>query len=484
MKNKTTALYLTISFSALRNMEEASEDSNAASERRTSLKRKSNDIGWECGELCDPNKLNAVECKLCGHVCRGGVYRIKQHIAHYKTSVKKWPLSLAEDKRRCLEALLGGNKGANRLSEAKRAKEEAGLRDEFSCSILPGKSLDFDVDDVQTSGASRVGKHGPMDRYLGFLSKPLKHPSFLALCEALGRYGRGYRPPSRYQLSEPLLKEEVGRTKESLKKHEQEWKYTGCSVIIDCWTDSKQRSIMNLCVNSGMGTIFLSREDSEQALTAEYIADYGIRKFPQFDGIISKAKNLTIFIHAHRRTLNMMHRITLRRDIVKLGVTKFATTFLTLQSLFEKKGKLMFMFSSDDWSMCKLSSSYKGKEASATVLSIKFWEGVNRCLKVFGPLVLRLGLGDKPSMGFIVGELENARKEIKAFYKNKQEKYKPILDVIEENSKDRLDTPLHKAAYLMNPHYYYNDPTMRMDSGLQKAALTCIEKFLWMTQRQ
>ncbi|GLU15059.1 hypothetical protein SLE2022_315870 [Rubroshorea leprosula] len=119
----------------------------------------------------------------------------------------------------------------------------------------------------------------------------------------------------------------------------------------------------------------------------------GISKLPQFDGIISKAKNLTIFLHTHRRTLNMMRRITLRRDIVKLGVTKFATTFLTLQSLFEKKGKLMFMFSSDDWSMCKLSSSYKGMEASATVLSIKFWEGVNRCLKVFGPLVKVLLLG-------------------------------------------------------------------------------------------
>ncbi|GLU15058.1 hypothetical protein SLE2022_315860 [Rubroshorea leprosula] len=147
-------------------MEEASEDSNAASEHRRSLKRKSNDNGWEYGELCDPNKLNAVKCKLCGRVCRGGVYRIKQHIAHYKTSVKKWPLSLAEDKRRCLEALLGGNKGANRLSEAKRAKEEAGLRDEFSCSILPEESFDFDVDDVQTSGPSRLGKRGPMDRYV------------------------------------------------------------------------------------------------------------------------------------------------------------------------------------------------------------------------------------------------------------------------------------------------------------------------------
>ncbi|GLT71215.1 hypothetical protein SLA2020_432490 [Shorea laevis] len=147
-------------------MEEASEDSNAASEPRRSLKRKSNDIGWEYGELCDPNDLNAVKRKLCGHVCRGGVYRIKQCITHYRTYVKKCPLLSREDRRRCVEALLGGNKVANMFSVAKRAKEEAGLRDEVSCSIVPEESFDFDFDDVQTSGPSRLGKRGPMDRYV------------------------------------------------------------------------------------------------------------------------------------------------------------------------------------------------------------------------------------------------------------------------------------------------------------------------------
>lgn len=30
------------------------------------LKRKSSDIGWEWGRLCDPNDKNKVKCLLCG----------------------------------------------------------------------------------------------------------------------------------------------------------------------------------------------------------------------------------------------------------------------------------------------------------------------------------------------------------------------------------------------------------------------------------
>ena len=94
--------------------------------------------------------------------------------------------------------------------------------------------------------------------------------------EAVGQYGPGYRPPTQYQLREPLLKEEVERTKGLLKKQEEEWALNGCSVMTDAWTDRKRRSIMNLCVNCKEVTIFLSsKEASDEAHTGEYIFEYG-----------------------------------------------------------------------------------------------------------------------------------------------------------------------------------------------------------------
>ncbi|TXG56896.1 hypothetical protein EZV62_018209 [Acer yangbiense] len=77
----------------------------------------------------------------------------------------------------------------------------------------------------------------------------IQNHSFIAMMEATGFFGPRYKQPSRYQLSGPLLKEEFDSTKDALKKQEEEWKLTGCSIMIDAWTDRKRRSIMNLCVN-------------------------------------------------------------------------------------------------------------------------------------------------------------------------------------------------------------------------------------------
>ncbi|GKU97782.1 hypothetical protein SLEP1_g10873 [Rubroshorea leprosula] len=59
-------------------------------------------------------------------------------------------------------------------------------------------------------------------------------------------------------------------------------------------------------------------------------------------------------------------------------------------------------------------------KATTPMFSCTLWQGVNMYLKAFGPS-LRLFDGDNnQSMGFIVEELKNAKKEIQALYKNKQ----------------------------------------------------------------
>ncbi|KAL5826529.1 hypothetical protein ACOSQ4_018326 [Xanthoceras sorbifolium] len=79
------------------------------------------------------------------------------------------------------------------------------------------------------------------------------------------------------------------------------------------------------------------------------------------------------------------------------------------------------MFTSTEWENCKWSRTAKGKAAYSTVLNMNFWNGVTLCLKVFAPLVKVLRLVDggvKPSMGFLYGELKNAKEEIKVVLRN------------------------------------------------------------------
>jgi len=95
------------------------------------------------------------------------------------------------------------------------------------------------------------------------------------MVEAIGQFGPGYPTPSRYELSNPILKGEVARTKKTVEKFEDEWKLEGCSIMTDAWSDRKRRSIMNLCVNSRMGTVFLSSVDcSNEAHTCRHIFEY------------------------------------------------------------------------------------------------------------------------------------------------------------------------------------------------------------------
>ncbi|KAL5826990.1 hypothetical protein ACOSQ3_018835 [Xanthoceras sorbifolium] len=119
------------------------------------------------------------------------------------------------------------------------------------------------------------------------------------------------------------------------------------------------------------------------------------------------------------------------------------------------------MFPNTEWEDCKWSKTAKGKVAYSTVLNLSFWNRVTLCLKVFAPLVkmLRLVDGDiKPSMDFLYGELRKEKEDIKVALKNSENAYRPILDIIDSKAKDRLDTLLHKTAYLLHLFYCHQDP--------------------------
>ena len=60
-----------------------------------------------------------------------------------------------------------------------------------------------------------------------------------------------------------------------MTKYEEEWERLGCSIMTDAWSDRKRRSIMNLCVNSKLGTVFIGAKDcSGNAHTSDYIFEY------------------------------------------------------------------------------------------------------------------------------------------------------------------------------------------------------------------
>lgn len=206
----------------------------------------------------------------------------------------------------------------------------------------------------------------------------------------------------------------------------------------------------------------------------------GIGNLPRFKKVLEQAKAFTIFVYGHTRTLDCMRHFTNGREIIRPGVTRFASAFLTLTSILEKKDQLRKMVVDSKWDTIRDVKSKKGKDATATIMNPQFWKDLKMCLGVFEPLVkvLRLVDGDvKPSMGFLFGELTKAKKEIKQCYNNMEARYKDIMAIVDKKMKDRLDSPLHLAAYLLNPHYSYVDTSLFEDSKLTEGFINCVETF-------
>ncbi|KAF0933220.1 hypothetical protein E2562_016164 [Oryza meyeriana var. granulata] len=361
---------------------------------------------------------------------------------------------------------------------------------------------------------------------------------FDQMLEAAGRFGPGAKKPYQHELREKLLHEQVEDTKKMLKVQEQEWAKTGCSIMTDAWTDQKRRSIMNLCVNCNIGTSFIeSREASSESHTGELIFEYvdtciekvgadnvvqivtdnasnnmaakdlmyikrpnlfwsscathtinlmleGIGKMKRFKNVLDQAKALTIFIYAHHKTLSLMRKFTKKRDIIRPGVTRFASAFLTLQSLYEKKDQLRMMSQSEEWEkISHVKKSAKGIQATGTLVKPSFWSGVSLCLRVFEPLVkiLRMVDGDiKPSMSFLYGDILKAKEQIKVAVGTVDKTgnlCNNIIEIIEGKMKNRLDCPIHLASYCLNPYYSYNDPSIFEAEEVMDGFIAAVETF-------
>ena len=136
----------------------------------------------------------------------------------------------------------------------------------------------------------------------------------------------------------------------------------------------------------------------------------------EFKKPILRARRVTTFIYRHGRVLYEMRKRTGGLDLVRPTVTRFATAFLTLKSLYKHKEALKNLVVSSEWTGNKLARTIAGLLVHDTVLSTKFWNSVKDCLRASAPLliVLRVVDGDeKPAMPEVQALMNHAKERIK-----------------------------------------------------------------------
>ncbi|XP_034704909.1 uncharacterized protein LOC117928910 isoform X3 [Vitis riparia] len=354
---------------------------------------------------------------------------------------------------------------------------------------------------------------------------------FQQMADAIAAVGPGYKMPSCHSLRGKLLNRSVQDVEGLCEELRRSWEVTGCSVMVDRCTDRTGHTVLNFYVYCPKGTVFLRSvyasdiANSTEALLSLFVSvveEVGPKNIVNFvtdttptykaagkllmgryktffwsacgahcidlmleevgkrdevKELLAKAKRITQFIYNNTWVLNLTRKRTGGRDIVQLAITRFASNFLTLQSIVSFKEALHQMFTSATWMQSAFSKQRAGVEVAEIIVDPTFWSMCDRALKVSKPLLAVLHLIDceeRPSVGYIYDAMEKAKKSIILAFDDKESDYSPYLKIIDCIWKEEFHSPLHAAAYYLNPSIFYN-PSFSTNKVIQKGLLDCIE---------
>ncbi|GAV92759.1 DUF659 domain-containing protein/Dimer_Tnp_hAT domain-containing protein, partial [Cephalotus follicularis] len=183
------------------------------------------------------------------------------------------------------------------------------------------------------------------------------------------------------------------------------------------------------------------------------------------DYLVSRASQVIFFfittlyfVHVHLRKLKVS------MEIVLPAMTRFATSFIILKSIYDHKPDLQALVTSKHYTNHKLSRTSKGKSFSSTILDNKFWDDCLIAIKFAAPIIRLLRIVDsdeKPSLGYIYEGMFRTKMAIKNWinYTKTLEfylRYKPYTNLLKLRWDRHLRKNLHAVAYFLNPAFMYD----------------------------
>ena len=128
-----------------------------------------------------------------------------------------------------------------------------------------------------------------------------------------------------------------------------------------------------------------------------------IGKRPSVTDVINNVRKITNFIYNHDWLLTQMRKYC-GGDIVQPGVTRFATSYIALDSLLKKRTDLKRLFMSDEWAQHKLSQTKIGRDLEQLMFDHTYWDKVTNIISLYESLYVVLRLMDfevVPTMSFV-----------------------------------------------------------------------------------
>eukprot|EP00253_Pinus_taeda_P001665 PITA_01665 len=228
---------------------------------------------WDYGVPNAPNDRQNLTCKLCGKEIRGGVYRLKYHLAQIPGhDVGPCTNTTAELIQRAMRAL-------GELEQTREAKEELKRQLRKSAegsgpsgavstaaSVNPVAASSFFVPRTTPGSQPSIGsmlKRTEKEEADNLLAKFLlwsdilfsivrNNPFFQPAVDAIASVGPGYKIPSYHDFRGRILQNQKRDCTQRLEDFRASWAKTGCTVMSDGWTDQKGRTLLNFLVPLGI----------------------------------------------------------------------------------------------------------------------------------------------------------------------------------------------------------------------------------------
>ncbi|XP_057720033.1 uncharacterized protein LOC130934484 [Arachis stenosperma] len=339
-------------------------------------------------------------------------------------------------------------------------------------------------------------------------------PYFQDMLDGVAGIGPGYKGPSYDKLRVHLLADLKRESQMLVDSYRSAWKETGCTLMADGWTDQRQRTLINFLVYCSKGLCFLKSVDASSMVknashlctlfseviewigpnnivhvvtdnAANYVAAGRLinRKYDNIywspcaahylnlilkdrssmahiSNLATRASKITVFVYNHTVFLSWLRERPKWREIVRPGATRFATVFITLKSIFDRKKELQQLVVDSIFTDHKLGRSATGRAVSAIILDAKFWDDCFTVCKLVSPLIYLLRVvdaDDPPSLGYVYEGMLRAEDVIKEMFRQSKTAYQPYTDIINSRWDKHLKKDLHAAAYFLNPKFFFNE---------------------------
>lgn len=496
------------------------------------------DICWEYADKLDGNK---VRCKFCSRELNGGISRLKHHLSRLPCKGVNPCTQVRDDvsdKVREILAMKEENKDDH------TPKKQKPLQVKSLVSTFGNKAL-FSIETPSPSQIfspiTQLNEEESAERSIALFFfenqvdfSAARSLSYHLMIDALRKCESGFKGPSAETLKTIWLEKIKSEMSSQSKDSEKEWTTTGCTIIVETWTDDKSRALINFLVSSPSRTFFHKSVDASAYykntkcladLFDSVIQDFGAENIVQIlvdnslncTGIVShilqnyssifvspcafqclnailedfskvdwvsrsilRAQAISKFIYNHSSLLDLMKKFTLGNDIIKIGVTKYVTNFLSLQVMLKQRSRLKHMFNSPEFIG---NPAYANKPQSMTCIAIiednEFWRTVEECVAISEPIlkVLRQVSGGKPAVGVIYELMTRAKESIRTYYIMDEIKCKTFVDIVDKKWHNHLHSPLHSAAAFLNPSVQYN-PEIKFIGLIKEDFLRVLEKML------